>query len=263
MTTGLLLRTVWKGLGIAPSSPEPWFHAPWASLPSCRPFVADAFRGRRVNPLARVHERARASHAFASRLDSRFLLAFVCLRHDSRHVSTKGRPRGQERDAVPAGGAGGGHREREGRGPPVLRPWPAALLRGRVSLSGCLGLVLHQQIAPQRLGPPSDMSFRQQLASCSDMAGGHLSRERLGRGRRRRWSPRGPFLPHGGFPGSRSSVGPLTPVDGRASEGSLQRRGVAPRLPPRVAVWGSDRPLWAGTTLHADPRRSLLRAEQS
>lgn len=106
ITTVLLLRTVWKGLGIAPSSPEPWFHAPWASLPSCRPFVADAFRGRRVNPLARVHERARASHAFASRLDSRFLLAFVCLRHDSRHVSTKGRPCGQERDAVPAGQGG-------------------------------------------------------------------------------------------------------------------------------------------------------------
>lgn len=137
ITTVLLLRTVWKGLGIAPSSPEPWFHAPWASLPSCRPFVADAFRGRRVNPLARVHERARASHAFASRLDSRFLLAFVCLRHDSHHVSTKGRPCGQEQNAVPAGGGRGGHREREGRGPPVLRPWPAALLRGRVSLSGC------------------------------------------------------------------------------------------------------------------------------
>lgn len=122
MTTGLLLRTVWKGLGIAPSSPEPWFHAPWASLPSCRPFVADAFRGRRVNPLAPVHERARASHAFASRLDSRFLLAFVCLRHDSRHVSTKGRPRGQERDAVPAGGGGGGTVRGRGVAPQCCGP---------------------------------------------------------------------------------------------------------------------------------------------
>lgn len=112
--------------------------------------------------------------------------------------------------------------------------------------------------APQRLASPSDMSFRQHLACCSDKSGGRLIRERLSSGRRRRWSPRGPFPPHGGFPGSRSSVGPLTPVDGRVTPlDSGRQKGACASAPSSAGEWRPVCPHVSpcGTvTLRTDPR---------